>query len=103
MAEVTKFITVKLAIPKKNNIMKKILLLALMVISIAACNSKGNQTNNDGQTESATTPSDAPANLDNSTSEPAAELYSCPMHPDVKGKKDDECPKCGMALTEKVE
>lgn len=24
--------------------------------------------------------------------------YSCPMHPEVKGKKGDRCPKCGMEL-----
>jgi hypothetical protein len=24
--------------------------------------------------------------------------YVCPMHPEVKGVKDEECPKCGMKL-----
>ncbi|QSX35575.1 hypothetical protein JYB87_00240 [Shewanella avicenniae] len=28
----------------------------------------------------------------------AAETYSCPMHPEVTGKKGDSCPKCGMTL-----
>jgi hypothetical protein len=28
--------------------------------------------------------------------------YSCPMHPEVIGKEGDECPKCGMKLTEPV-
>ncbi len=32
----------------------------------------------------------------------AEKLYSCPMHPEVIGKKDAECSKCGMALTEPV-
>lgn len=31
------------------------------------------------------------------------QLYACPMHPEVTGKKDDKCPKCGMKLTEPVE
>lgn len=25
-------------------------------------------------------------------------VYTCPMHPEVKGKKGDKCPKCGMVL-----
>lgn len=31
-----------------------------------------------------------------------AKLYACPMHPEVQGKLNDECPKCGMKLTEPV-
>lgn len=33
------------------------------------------------------------------TSSEQAEAYHCPMHPEVTGKKGDECPKCGMFLT----
>ncbi len=29
---------------------------------------------------------------------PSSEVYVCPMHPEVIGKKGDKCPKCGMAL-----
>ena len=28
----------------------------------------------------------------------AKQVYSCPMHPDVKGKSGSKCPKCGMKL-----
>jgi protein SCO1/2 len=28
----------------------------------------------------------------------ASSVYSCPMHPEVKGKKKGKCPKCGMDL-----
>lgn len=34
--------------------------------------------------------------------EKSAELYSCPMHPEVTGVAGSECPECGMELTEKV-
>lgn len=27
-----------------------------------------------------------------------AEVYHCPMHPEVTGHKGDSCPKCGMKL-----
>jgi hypothetical protein len=36
------------------------------------------------------------------TEERQDEQFSCPMHPEVIGNKDDECPKCGMKLTEPV-
>lgn len=29
-------------------------------------------------------------------------IYSCPMHPEVQGKLNDKCSKCGMKLTEPV-
>jgi PBP1b-binding outer membrane lipoprotein LpoB len=29
-------------------------------------------------------------------------VYACPMHPEVQGKLNDKCPKCGMKLTEPV-
>lgn len=31
-----------------------------------------------------------------------AELYTCPMHPEVTGKQGEKCSKCGMELTEPV-
>lgn len=31
-----------------------------------------------------------------------SELYACPMHPEVQGKLDDKCSKCGMKLNEEV-
>jgi hypothetical protein len=29
-------------------------------------------------------------------------IYSCPMHPEVQGKLNSKCSKCGMPLTEPV-
>ncbi|TGD59874.1 heavy metal-binding domain-containing protein [Flavobacterium humi] len=25
--------------------------------------------------------------------------YTCPMHPEIRGKFNDKCPQCGMPLT----
>ncbi len=27
------------------------------------------------------------------------QIYACPMHPEVQGKLNDKCSKCGMKLT----
>ena len=40
--------------------------------------------------------------IDSKTTETGTQLYACPMHPEVTGKQGDECPKCGMELTEPV-
>jgi nitrous oxide reductase accessory protein NosL len=64
--------------------MKKIIMLLVIAsIAIAACN------NNSKQSETTVT--------DN-----ANQLYACSMHPEVIGKKDSACSKCGMKLTEPV-
>lgn len=34
--------------------------------------------------------------------QPAATLYTCPMHPEVISDKPGRCPKCGMKLVPKV-
>ena len=83
--------------------MKNFIFLSLFAASMVACNSKSNQTETADHTDTVTTAVETPAAVDTTTTkEPVAELYSCPMHPEVKGKKDSECPKCGMKLTEPV-
>lgn len=29
---------------------------------------------------------------------PAAEVWTCPMHPEVRSDREGMCPKCGMSL-----
>lgn len=36
------------------------------------------------------------------TIENHGDVYACPMHSEVKGKKGEFCSKCGMELTEKM-
>jgi hypothetical protein len=31
-----------------------------------------------------------------------SKMYACSMHPEVQGKRNDKCSKCGMKLTEPV-
>ena len=62
---------------------KSIFITFAIIIAFAACNTK--------QTAETTT-----------TTEQSDQLYACPMHPEIKGKKGDKCSKCGMELTEPV-
>ena len=75
--------------------MKRIILSAsVMALLLVACNS-----NNDKTTQSTET------TMMDTTTNPAVmhheaeQLYACSMHPEVIGKKDEKCSKCGMKLT----
>lgn len=67
--------------------MKKILFLSLIATFLTvSCNQKEKEE----------------ATLNSEKTEKTAELYACPMHPEVTGVAGSECPECGMELTEKV-
>ena len=66
-----------------KNIVATAIIMALVVTS---CNQKSKEE----ETKSST------------KTEETTELYACPMHPEVQGKKSDTCSKCGMELTEPV-
>lgn len=67
--------------------MKYIILSALAItLMMVSCNQKNEQAK--------TTNSE--------TTENSSQLYACPMHLEITGKKGDKCPKCGMELTEPV-
>jgi hypothetical protein len=69
-----------------------------VVIFFTACNSGDTKTSEPATPQTKqidTTPVNQPGGI-------PEQLYACPMHPEVKGKKDDKCPKCGMKLTEPV-
>lgn len=77
--------------------MKKVILSALaMVFVMVACTSNSNKEKETTVNETTT--------MDTTSTpvimQPAAEqLYACSMHPEVTGKKDEKCSKCGMKLT----
>lgn len=80
--------------------MKKLILSAIvMAFVFTACNSNSDKAKETTPTETTT--------MDTTTKpevvQPVAEqLYACSMHPEVIGKKDEKCSKCGMKLTEPV-
>lgn len=82
--------------------MKNIMLSAIaMVVVFTACNSNTDKSKEATPTE--TTPTET-TTMDTATKpevmKPVAEqLYACSMHPEVIGKKDEKCSKCGMKLT----
>jgi uncharacterized lipoprotein NlpE involved in copper resistance len=111
--------------------MKKIILSAItMAFILVSCNQKNKQVEetpiiekeiiadsiitNDTVLKEKTAPiikKDSTVVINKETANPLKKVvkkivekqFSCPMHPEVKGKKGAECPKCGMELTEPVD
>ena len=99
----------------------KNIILSILVLSVTiSCNQKSNEMTT---TETETLVSDTtiitkePVMMENDTTMTQqdtvivkkttkkvvdAEIYSCPMHPEVHGKLNSKCSKCGMPLTEPV-
>jgi nitrous oxide reductase accessory protein NosL len=86
--------------------MKKTIFSALiMVLIMVSCNQKNkNTTTNspDIEANSIMMNKDTIITENNSMMGTASKLYACPMHPEVQGKLNDKCSKCGMKLTELV-
>ena len=82
--------------------MKNVILSAIaMAFVFIACNSKSDKAKETIPTD--TMPKET-TTMDTNTKpeimKPVAEqLYTCSMHPEVIGKKDEKCSKCGMKLT----
>ena len=66
----------------------------LLLLGLAACrNTPPAQPQPAPQPETSIAPQPAAADTTQ---------YACPMHPEVKGKKGDKCPKCKMELSVKL-
>jgi len=82
--------------------MKKIFFSALIATLVFSCNKKADETTTT-ETEVVTTTDTVVKVVDTVATEPEVErLYSCSMHPEVQGKLNDKCSKCGMPLSELV-
>lgn len=86
--------------------MKKIVIAAVLIaFGMVSCKPNGHETTGtqEQQQESPKTQKDSTTGLKPAEAENKHEAeFACPMHPEVHGKKGDECPKCGMKLTEPV-
>ena len=80
--------------------MKKLFLSTIVLaFVIIGCNSNSDKAKDINSTK--TTTMDTTTNHEMKM--PVAEQqYACSMHPEVIGKKDEKCSKCGMKLTEPV-
>lgn len=84
----------------KKNIFS-VIVLAFVVISCNSNSDKAKETTPIDTTKIETTTMDTTTKPE--VMKPVAEqLYACSMHPEVIGKKDEKCSKCGMKLTEPV-
>ena len=88
--------------------MKKIfLILVCSFLTLISCNQKTqieDKTNSEiVETDSTNTAKDG-TKIQNEVpkKEITEKLYSCSMHPEVQGKLNGKCSKCGMKLTEPV-
>lgn len=100
-----------------KNIILSVLLLALVTVS---CNQKSKESTA-SEIETSVTDTTVIANeptvMENDTTMMkkdtvivkkttkkvvATKIYACPMHPEVQGKLNSKCSKCGMPLTEPV-
>lgn len=86
--------------------MKKIIYSVITIsVLLVSCNQKNKETTTDDShmMGSDTTMMDNDTTMMNDKTkmmENHEKMYACPMHPEVQGKMDDKCSKCGMKLTE---
>lgn len=81
--------------------MKNLLLSAIaMAFVLVSCNQKNKQveTTNTPMMNNDSTMMNKRTEMMNQNSK----IYSCPMHPEVHGKLNDKCSKCGMKLNVEV-
>lgn len=95
--------------------MKKVfLIVTISIFTLVSCNQKAKETtttNSEMMESDSTTMTKEGTMMENdstmmnngsSKKMMGEKMYSCPMHPEVQGKLNDKCSKCGMKLTEPV-
>lgn len=86
---------------------KSILALFLVAIVVVSCKQNNKQEehlNHDMMKHDSTMKmtDSTMTHQDSKMMDESTKLYACPMHPEVQGKGNDKCSKCGMDLTEEV-
>ena len=71
-----------------------------MALVLVSCKDK--ETTNSHEMENGSTMMHNDSTMMDNTKMTTDKMYACPMHPEVQGKMNDKCPKCGMKLTEPV-
>ena len=83
--------------------MKKIIFSGVvMVFVLVSCNQKNKDENTVTTVETDTVIVTDSTTMDQSNMENQEKMFTCSMHPEVQGKLNDKCSKCGMDLTEPV-
>lgn len=90
--------------------MKKTLIIATFsLFTVVSCNQKTKVVTTDSETmENDSTMTNDETMMENDSTMTNhskmdhSKMYACSMHPEVQGKLNDKCPKCGMKLTEPV-
>lgn len=82
--------------------MKKLIFSAIVLAFVlTSCNQKTKE-----ETTVTTVETDSVMDNDSTTTDHSkmdhSNMYACSMHPEVQGKMNDKCSKCGMDLTEPV-
>jgi hypothetical protein len=81
--------------------MKKIIFSAIVMVSVlVSCNQKSKEATTEHyhmMDNDSTMMNDKTKMMENQE-----KMYACPMHPEVQGKLNSKCSKCGMPLTEPV-
>lgn len=82
--------------------MKKIFLSSILItLTLVSCKDKESTTPSHKMDNNKTMMTKDSTVMDNSQMM-VNKVYACPMHPEVQGKLNDKCSKCGMKLTEPV-
>lgn len=79
--------------------MSKNLILSAIMMAFVFASCESNTTKN---SETATESTVEKTVTTDTTKKVEEQLFACSMHPEVIGKKDEKCSKCGMDLTEPV-
>ncbi len=84
--------------------MKKTIFFALIMASaLVSCNQKNNENTTNTIEKLENDSMAMEMEVDSMKMNQDSKMFACSMHPEVHGKLNDTCNKCGMKLTEPVE